>query len=92
MYTEGVLYRLRSADEILKMDPFERAPINYSRDVVTVESLGHLIPAWTYFANPAVRRKGSKPPRAYLRHMLAGRPFLTPGYFSWLQRTECAGP
>ena len=33
---EGVLYRLASAAEILKMDPFERAPWNYGRDAVLV--------------------------------------------------------
>lgn len=33
---EGVLYRLSGAEEILKMDPFERAPWNYGRDVVFV--------------------------------------------------------
>lgn len=33
---EGVLYRLSGAEEILKMDPFERAPWNYGRDVVLV--------------------------------------------------------
>ena len=35
---EGVLYRLASAAEILKMDPFERAPWNYGRDVVLVRA------------------------------------------------------
>lgn len=33
---EGVLYWLSSVDEIRKMDPFERAPINYSREVVQI--------------------------------------------------------
>ena len=33
---EGVLYRLANAAEILKMDPFERAPWNYGRDAVLV--------------------------------------------------------
>ena len=33
---EGVLYRLASTAEILKMDPFERTPWNYGRDVVLV--------------------------------------------------------
>ena len=87
---EGVLYRLRSSDEILKMDPFERAPVNYGRDAVEVCSGGERIPAWTYFANRAVRREGFKPPRSYLAHLLAGRPYLTPGYSRWLESTECA--
>ncbi len=89
-FVEGVLYRLRSVDEILKMDPFERAPVNYGRDAVEVLSLGERIPAWTYFANCAVRRNGFKPPRAYLDHLLAGRQYLAPEYYRWLQGFECA--
>ena len=87
---EGVLYRLQSADEILKMDPFERAPVNYGRDAVQVESEGRRVPAWTYFANRAVRREGLLPPRAYLDHLLAGRDYLTPGYYQWLLGLDCA--
>ncbi len=88
-WVEGVLYRLRSADEILKMDPFERAPVNYGRDAVQVTSEGRRIPAWTYFANPAVRRDGFLPSRAYLDHLLAGRDYLTTGYLQWLQGLDC---
>lgn len=36
----GVLYLLANADEILKMDPFERAPWNYGRDAVLVRTSG----------------------------------------------------
>lgn len=87
---EGVLYRLCEPVEILKMDPFERAPVNYSRDAVEVLCGGEWVRAWTYFANRAVRRKGFKPPRAYLAQMLAGRPYLTAGYYRRLQGTACA--
>jgi len=86
---EGLLYRLRSANEIAKMDRFERAPINYGRDVVMVLSDSATVPAWTYFANSAVRRDGFKPPRSYLEHLLAGRPYLSPRYYQWLQGIEC---
>ncbi|MCY4564406.1 MAG: gamma-glutamylcyclotransferase [Gammaproteobacteria bacterium] len=89
-FVEGVLYRLRSAGEILKMDPFERAPVNYGRDAVEVFSEDERIPAWTYFANLAVRRNGFKPPRSYLDHLLAGRPYLSPGYYRRLQGIDCA--
>lgn len=89
-FVEGLLYRLCSADEILKMDPFEKAPVNYGRDAVEVFSEGRRIPAWTYFANPAVRRDGFKPPRTYLGHLLAGRPYLSAGYHRWLQGLDCA--
>ena len=87
---EGVLYRLRLPDEILKMDPFEQAPVNYGRDVVYVESGGERLAAWTYFANRAVRRNGCKPPRSYMQHLLAGSAYLTPGYCRWLQQIPCA--
>ena len=87
---EGVLYRLRSAGEILKMDPFERAPVNYGRDAVRVCSGEGRVAAWTYFANRAERRQARKPPRSYLAHLLAGRPYLTREYFLGLQRIECS--
>lgn len=45
-----------------------------------------VIPTWTYVANPAVRRAGLLPPRSYLAHLLAGRPFLSAAY---VQRLEC---
>jgi gamma-glutamylcyclotransferase (GGCT)/AIG2-like uncharacterized protein YtfP len=88
---EGVLYRLVDADEIRKMDPFERTPINYSRDAIVVETTHGSVNAWTYFANPGVRRAGLRPERAYLEHLLAGRPYLSAPYYSWLDRTPCHG-
>lgn len=87
---EGVLYRLVGADEILKMDPFERAPWNYGRDVVQVVVRGEAVWAWTYFANDAVRRSGLHPPAAYLAHMLAGKAHLSPGYYQRLSQTPTA--
>ena len=86
---EGVLYRLRDALEIERMDPFEAAPVNYSRDVVVVESDGERVAAWTYFANAAVVRHGLRPERQYLEHLLAGRDYLSPRYFAWLSETTC---
>ena len=86
---EGVLYRLRDAHEIDRMDPFEAAPVNYSRDVVVVESEGARVAAWTYFANAAVIRPGLRPERSYLDHLLAGRDYLSPQYFEWLTETAC---
>jgi cation transport regulator ChaC len=86
---EGVLYRLRDPQEIARMDRFEAAPVNYSRDVVTVESDGARVAAWTYFANVAVIRQGLRPERSYLDHLLAGRAYLSAGYFAWLSETAC---
>jgi len=48
-----------------------------------------LVPTWTYVANPAVRRSGLLPPRSYLEHLLAGRPFLSEGYAAMLARWPC---
>lgn len=87
---EGVLYRLRRTEDIELMDPFERVPINYRRDVVTVSVDGTRIDAWTYFANPAVIRPDLRPERAYLAHLLAGRPYLSARYYAWLCATHCS--
>jgi cation transport regulator ChaC len=86
---EGVLYRLRDADEIRAMDPFEAAPVNYSRDIVVVSAAGERHAAWTYFANAAVVCAGLAPERAYLNHLLAGRPFLSKPYFERLCSVRC---
>jgi hypothetical protein len=90
--TEGVLYELAHRDEIYKMDPFERAPWNYGRDVVQIQHATGVTWAWTYFANPAVVRVGLKPPLEYLDHLLAGREFLSDEYVAWLlaKRAELA--
>ena len=87
--TEGVLYRLDSAAEIQRMDRFEAAPINYSRDVVWVHADDGELAAWTYFANAAVIRGGLRPERSYLNHLLAGRDHLSAAYFDWLSRVPC---
>ncbi len=79
--TEGVLYELADPSEILKMDPFERAPWNYGREVVKIAHPDGDIWAWTYFANPAVLREGLLPPVEYLDHLLEGRAFLSDAYY-----------
>jgi gamma-glutamylcyclotransferase (GGCT)/AIG2-like uncharacterized protein YtfP len=86
---EGVLYWLATADEIRKMDRFERAPINYGREVVFVETAAGAVATWTYFANPAVRRPGLRPPRSYLNHLLAGEPYLSAAYYRRLAAWDC---
>ena len=88
---EGVLYELGHADEILKMDVFEAAPVNYGRDVVGVTTGEGTIWAWTYFANPAVRASGRLPSVEYLNHLLAGQPFLSATYYAGLAAQPCFG-
>ncbi len=82
--TEGVLYELIDVEEIHKMDPFERAPWNYGREVVQVDHAKGSTWAWTYFANPAVIRPDLLPPLEYLDHLLAGRDFLSGAYVEML--------
>jgi len=82
---EGVLYELGEAAMIFRMDPFERAPINYSRERVWVQSPQGPIATWTYFANPALLRDNLCPSRAYLNHLLAGKAFLSPAYYAHLE-------
>ncbi len=86
---EGVLYLLDSATEITKMDSFESTPRNYSREIVQVSTHQGELTAWTYFANPAVRREGLIPPRSYLQHLLAGERFLSVEYFAMLNEWPC---
>lgn len=83
---EGVLYELASHDDILRMDRFESTPVNYSREVVLAETAAGAKPAWTYFANPAVRADGLTPSDDYLSHLLAGEAFLSAGYLADLKR------
>src|SRR5262249_19685926 len=76
--------------EIEKMDRFELTPINYSRERIVATAGTERCVAWTYFANPAVRREGLKPSRDYLAHLLAGRPFLSAEYVRVLEQLGCA--
>ena len=82
---EGALYELAESDDILKMDPYERAPWNYGREVVAVRQGQNTLWAWTYFANPAVKTAGLLPPRAYMGHLLAGESLLSNSYLQHLR-------
>lgn len=83
---EGVLYQLEDADEILKMDPFEGAPRLYSREIFMIETARGTIPAWTYIANEAMLADGLLPAHWYLKHLLAGKPFLSDRYYQLLSQ------
>ncbi|MCP5179672.1 MAG: gamma-glutamylcyclotransferase [Pseudomonadales bacterium] len=85
---EGVLYELASEVEILKMDRFESTPVNYSREVVAVQTAEGPLAAWTYIANRAVRHSGRRPSRAYVAHLLEGAPYLSPDYLARLRALE----
>ena len=81
---QGVLYRLTSDDMIERMDPFERAPVNYSRECLQVQTDQGTIVSWVYFANPAVLREGLVPSQNYLNHLLEGQPYLSADYYQRL--------
>ena len=86
---QGVLYELAHGMEITKMDRFEMAPVNYSRELVCVDTADGPCWAWTYFANRGVLGAGLLPPRAYLDHLLAGADYLPDRYLEWLASIEC---
>ena len=85
---EGVLYELASPEEILKMDPFERAPVNYGRDMVSLETAEGDRWAWTYFANEALLQENLLPERDYLDHLLKGKRYLSDSYHDYLDQIE----
>jgi cation transport regulator ChaC len=87
---EGVLFHLTSPGAIEALDRHEGAPVHYSRDVVVVEARAGRVPAWTYFANPAVLLPELAPDRAYLEHLLAGAPYLSSSYLERLRNWPCS--
>ena len=86
----GVLYELIDSQQIERMDPFERTPINYSREVFTVRAAsGEDLAAWTYVANSALLRADLLPTVGYMNHLLAGAAFLPPAYCEVLRQWPC---
>ncbi|WP_369413186.1 gamma-glutamylcyclotransferase family protein [Pseudomaricurvus albidus] len=86
---EGVLYQLDCPREIIKMDPFEGSPRLYSREIYSVSTAEGPIAAWVYVANRAMISDNLMPERWYLEHLLAGKPYLTEGYYNELLQTLC---
>jgi gamma-glutamylcyclotransferase (GGCT)/AIG2-like uncharacterized protein YtfP len=87
--TEGVLYELSVADEILKMDPFEGYPLRYRREIHVLKTVSGPVRAWVYIANSQFLGDNLKPARWYLNHLLAGQEMLSETYFSRLSRVQC---
>jgi len=86
---EGVLYRLDSTWEIERMDPFEETPNYYRREILSVETREETLPAWVYIGVDSILIPGLRPRRDYLYHILQGKAFLSPDYFSRLESVEC---
>ncbi len=87
--TEGVLYKLQHPEQIEMMDPFEGYPLRYDRMVLPIVTGEEVVKAWVYIANEAFIADGLRPARWYLEHLLAGRFFLSPGYYEQLTTVEC---
>ena len=83
---EGVAYQLADDEQIERMDPFERVPINYRRELVELATSLGAIRAWTYFANPAVVFPDLLPKTSYLAHLLVGTPFVSAAYAQRLRQ------
>lgn len=87
--TQGVLYQLSEADQILMMDPFEGYPTLYDRLALPVATAMGDLTAWVYIANVDHIQEGLAPAQWYLNHLLAGESYLTPSYFEALRATNC---
>lgn len=85
---EGVLYELCEPEQISLMDPFEGRPHEYERFSHPIVTQEGIIDAWVYIALPERTAKGLKPAQEYLEHLLGGRDFLTPDYFTALSAVE----
>lgn len=85
---EGVLFELREAAQIERMDPFEGVPRDYRRQRHAIHTAEGDIDAWVYIAVPERTQPSLRPAREYLEHLLAGEPFLTPEYHARLADTE----
>jgi len=86
---EGVLYDMDVAS-LPKLDGCEGYPKHYLKIPIKVllPSDGQEVCAITYISNPDKIRDGLKPTKEYLSHLLAGKDFLSKGYFEWLERME----
>ena len=89
-FVEGVLYTIRKSD-IRKLDFYEGYPLHYEKWEVMVKlETGEIIKAITYIAVPNKTRKGLKPSKDYLDHLLAGKYFLSDDYYNRLKATQTA--
>jgi gamma-glutamylcyclotransferase (GGCT)/AIG2-like uncharacterized protein YtfP len=85
---EGALFELAHPEQIRLMDPFEGYPYGYDRHWLSVVTAEGAIEAWVYIAAPGMTAPSLKPAREYLAHLLAGKPFHSPGYHARLTAVE----
>jgi gamma-glutamylcyclotransferase (GGCT)/AIG2-like uncharacterized protein YtfP len=86
---EGLLYQLSEENGIEAMDPFEGYPVRYDRFLLPVETHAGAVDAWVYIANQEYIQEGLQPASWYLRHLLEGKPHLSPDYYEQLAAVSC---
>ena len=85
---EGVLYAITASD-LLELDKIEGYPIHYDRIRLNIETDdGEHIEAEVYVAQPDYIRKGLKPSRDYMKHLLAAKDIISNKYYESLKTIE----
>lgn len=81
---EGIMYSISNAGRN-KLDAFEGYPFHYQRwDIMVTDELGQEHRAMTYVAHPNKTKKGLKPSKEYLNHLLRGKDCLSDEYYEKL--------
>ena len=82
---EGLLYEI-DEEGLKNLDKYEGYPKHYDRKEVTLwlADANEKVKAITYVAQKNMVRDHLKPTRVYLSHLLAGKEFLSAGYFAKL--------
>ena len=82
---EGVLYDIDDAD-LTKLDYFEGYPEHYDRTTIKVRPDNRSeVEATIYIAQSNRTKKGLKPSRKYLSHLLAAKDILSKEYYKRLE-------
>ncbi|OHV10048.1 hypothetical protein BH688_10040 [Kushneria phosphatilytica] len=86
---EGVLHELTHPEQIELMDPYEGHPDQYRRRIESLETEHGMLRGWVYVALPEKVESGRLPAQEYMAHLLAGKPWLSPGYYEALRQQPC---
>ena len=73
---------------MLKLDGCEVTPSHYERKKIKIKSDKKMVDCEIYIANPNKIGEGLKPTKEYLRHLLAGRKYLSDKYIQFLESIE----
>jgi gamma-glutamylcyclotransferase (GGCT)/AIG2-like uncharacterized protein YtfP len=77
---EGIVYEIISED-IKKLDRVEAWPIHYKKKYLDIKNSDKIFNCLIYVANPNKLQDNLKPEKNYLKHLLAGKDFLSENYF-----------